>query len=73
MRQLKQGQRSTKTLETNIEEILDVPMKKESDVMVKIYKVRETIYTDQTGKFPFCSSKGNKYIMVMCEMDGNVI
>jgi hypothetical protein len=30
-------------------------------------------YTDQTGRFPVVSSKGNKYIMVLYEYDGNVI
>jgi hypothetical protein len=31
------------------------------------------IYTDQTGRFPVVSSKGNTYIMVLYEYDGNVI
>jgi hypothetical protein len=31
------------------------------------------IYTDQTGLFPMISSKGNKYIMVLYEYDGNAI
>jgi hypothetical protein len=31
------------------------------------------IYTDQTGRFPVISSKGNKYIMVIYEYDGNNI
>jgi hypothetical protein len=31
------------------------------------------IYTDQTGRFTMVSSKGNKYIMVLCEYDGNTI
>jgi hypothetical protein len=31
------------------------------------------IYTDQTGHFPVISSKGNKYIMVLYEYDGNAI
>jgi hypothetical protein len=29
------------------------------------------IYTDQTGRFPMISSKGNKYIIVLYEYDGN--
>lgn len=28
---------------------------------------------DQTGRFPITSSKGNKYVMVACELDGNYI
>jgi hypothetical protein len=31
------------------------------------------IYTDQTERFPVVSSKGNKYIMVLYEYDGNAI
>jgi hypothetical protein len=31
------------------------------------------IYTDQTGRFPVISSKGNVYIMVLYEYDGNSI
>ena len=31
------------------------------------------MYTDQTGKFPVVSSRGNQYLMVAIEMDGNYI
>jgi hypothetical protein len=31
------------------------------------------IYTDQTGRFPVVSSKGNKYIMVLYDYDSNEI
>jgi hypothetical protein len=31
------------------------------------------IYTDQTGKFPVVSSKGNKYIMILYDYDSNAI
>jgi hypothetical protein len=31
------------------------------------------IYTDQTGKFPVVSRKGNKYIMILYDYDSNVI
>jgi hypothetical protein len=31
------------------------------------------IYTDQTGRFPVISSRGNVYIMVLYECDGNAI
>jgi hypothetical protein len=31
------------------------------------------IYTDQTGRFPVVSSKGNKYIMVLYDYDSNAI
>jgi hypothetical protein len=31
------------------------------------------IYTDQTGRFPVVSSKGNKYIMILYYYDSNAI
>jgi hypothetical protein len=31
------------------------------------------IYTDQTGRFPVVSSKGNKYIMILYDYDSNTI
>jgi hypothetical protein len=31
------------------------------------------MYTDQTGKFPKKSSKGNQFIMVLIEIDSNTI
>jgi hypothetical protein len=31
------------------------------------------IYTDQTGRFPVVSSRGNKYIMILYDYDSNVI
>jgi hypothetical protein len=31
------------------------------------------IYTDQTGRFPVVSSRGNKYIMVLYDYDSNAI
>jgi hypothetical protein len=35
--------------------------------------VRETMFSDQTGQFPTRSQRGNKYIMVMVEIDSNAI
>ena len=34
---------------------------------------KETIYSDQTGAMPTRSQSGNKYIMVMVEIDSNAI
>jgi hypothetical protein len=33
----------------------------------------QIIYTDQTGRFPVVSRKGNKYIMILYDYDSNVI
>jgi hypothetical protein len=37
------------------------------------YSIQQSMHTDQTGLFPVVSSKGNKYIMVLYEYDGNAI
>ena len=31
------------------------------------------MYTDQTGRFPATSTRGNQYIMVLVEVNGNYI
>ena len=38
-----------------------------------VYNVRETIFSNQKGKFQKLSQRGYKYIMVMVEIDSNVI
>jgi hypothetical protein len=47
--------------------------KKMRDVYILVYDTRETMFTDQTGQFPTRSQRGNKYIMVMVEIDSNAI
>ena len=47
--------------------------KKERNVYTRVYDVRETIVSDQTGQFPTRSPSGNKYIMVMVEIDSSGI
>ncbi|KAL7439594.1 hypothetical protein ACHAXM_007602 [Skeletonema potamos] len=47
--------------------------KKERDILVKVYDVRETVFSDQTGRLPKRSQRGNKYIMVLVEIDSNAI
>ena len=43
------------------------------DVYTRVYDVRNTVFSDQTGQFPTRSQRGNKYIMVMVEIDSNAI
>ena len=43
------------------------------DVYTKVYDVHNTLFSDQTGQFPTRSKKGNKYIMVLVEIDSNSI
>ncbi len=72
MKQQRQGVCSTK-LTVNDEECPVPNTKKMHDVFIKIHNVSETMHTDQTGRFPATSSKGNQYIMVLVKVDGNYI
>ena len=44
---------------------------KKQDIIVKVYNVRNTLYSDQTGQFPQTSIRGNKYQMCMHEINSN--
>ena len=44
-----------------------------SDVYTKVYEVRNTVFPHQTGQFPTRYKRGNKYIMVMVDIDSNAI
>ena len=46
---------------------------KQRDIYVEIWEEKEVVYTDQTGRFPTTSSRGNKYIMVLYYIDGSFI
>ena len=56
-------------IETDIKEL----QRKREDIMIKVYNCTESVFTDQTGQFPVTSNRGNKYIMVLCEIDSNQI
>jgi hypothetical protein len=47
--------------------------KKVCNVYTQMYMVRETMFSDQIGHFPIQSLCGNKYIMVMVEINSNTI
>jgi hypothetical protein len=42
-------------------------------VYAAIFEPTGQIHTDQTGRFPITSSKGNKYIMILYDYDSNAI
>ena len=42
-------------------------------VFLKTVDLKGEIYTDQTGRFPITSSKGDKYILVAYHYDSNTI
>ena len=48
-------------------------LKKEYDMYTTIIDLKETMYTDQTGKFPYLSSQGNRYVMVGVHVDATYI
>ncbi len=62
--------RSTRTKTAETEDVTIYP-KKIKDVYKKIHNASETMHSNQTGCFPATSSKGNQYIMVLVEVDGN--
>ena len=68
MEQQRQGVRSTKEAEQVTKE-----SKKVQDVHVQVWNLRDTTYSDQTGRFPFTSYRGFKYLMVMVEIDSSNI
>ena len=45
------------------------PITKENDILIEVYDPKETMYTDQTGKFPHVSSQRNRYMMVLAHID----
>ena len=73
LNQTRKGARSTKEKPFEEYDTTELQGKKKKDVYIKVYNVRETIFSDQTGKFPTRSKSGNKYIMVMVEIDSNAI
>ena len=42
-------------------------------VTMKLVELNGKIFSNQTGRFPVTSSKGNKYLMVMYDNDTNAI
>jgi hypothetical protein len=53
---------------------LNVPaIPKAKDVYIKVHNATETMHSNQTGRFPATSSKGNQYMMVLVEVNGNFI
>ncbi len=47
------------------------PHESKKDIFIQIYKLKKTMYSDQTGHFPQVSSLSNKYIIVIHNVDNN--
>ena len=73
LNQTRKNVRSTKTSAFKEPNTTQLRGQKIRDVYTKVYNVRETIFSDQTGQFPKRSARGNKYVMVLVEIDSNAI
>jgi hypothetical protein len=79
MKSVKEGIRSTKVKAPPIKVKLEggkeltILLTKHNNVYTKVKEAQETMYTDQTGAFPVRSRKGNRYIMILVEIDQNII
>ena len=49
------------------------PIKKENEILIEVYSQKDTMHTDQTGKFPHVSSQGNRYMMALAHIDSDSI
>ena len=75
LNQTRKNVRSTKAKTSPFEtcDTSQLHSKKVKDIYTETYMIRKTMFSDQTGQFPMHSQGGNKYIMVMVEIDSNVI
>jgi hypothetical protein len=75
LNQTRKHVRSTKEKPVPLEtcDTLQLDGKKVCDVFTETHKVCKTMFSNQTGQFPTQSQQGNKYIMVMVEIDSSVI
>ena len=72
LRQTQQGVRSTKDVLTSEADAHPRLQRKTKEVFIKI-KPLGTVYSDQTGSFPYLSSRGFRYIMIMYDYNMNAI
>jgi hypothetical protein len=75
MKQTKQGVRSTKIVDKDaMLGFKQQPGIKHKDVYLMVFDAtKKLMFSDQTGKFSIRLARGNKYIMVAVEFDGNYI
>eukprot|EP00804_Cyclotella_cryptica_P016614 CCRYP_001941-RA/>CCRYP_001941-RA protein AED:0.46 eAED:0.46 QI:0/0/0/1/0/0/2/0/117 len=52
---------------------LATPSHTQQGIDIKMYDTHDTVYFDQTGKFPLTSSRGNQYQMILYHTDSNSI
>ena len=69
-----QGIRSTKNVnpaKTASTDKTDNQHEKSHDILIKSYKMKNTMYTDQTEQLPHSSSQGKRYHMIIHDIDNN--
>jgi hypothetical protein len=67
-----QGVHSTKEAESPDENQTITPHVKKHDILIMVYNTTATMYSDQTGMFHAVSSEGNKYVMVLHDVNSNL-
>ncbi len=69
----RQGIRSTKKKPLDVfpDSLTPPPHESKKNMFPHVYKLKKTMYSNQTGHFPQVSSLGNKYIMVIHDVDSN--
>jgi hypothetical protein len=72
---LKKQRRNVRSTKMKIDNLQDnLPSRPETKaVYVKIFYAHNTVHTNQTGQMPVTSSRGNRLIMVLFEIDSNFI
>jgi hypothetical protein len=75
LNQMRKNVRSTKAKPTPLEtcDTSQLHGKKVRDVYTETYSVRQNMFSNQTGQFHMRSQRGNKYIMVVVEINSNAI
>ena len=73
LKQEKQGLQSTQILHDDFYPSSDESSPKTNDIICAMVKPGEKAYMDLTGRFPYCSSRGNEYILVAYHYDANAI
>ena len=75
LNQSRKNVRSTKPKRTALEVPKTATLQghKARDVYTSMYEVRKNFFSEQTWQFPTYLQQGNKYIMVMVEIDRNAI
>ena len=70
MRGQRQGVRSMQPTSPSDTDIT-TPHNAANDILQRIINVHDSLYTDQTVRFPFVSSLGNRYVMILHHVDSN--